>query len=156
MLLDSRRPRLFAVPKEGPAVKVLWKSEFSDQRLAPCDLYERALDIEAADHLPISFRKEDDGTFIAAIYQKTDDPDEEPKVLYLILDLSHEQKLCLEDFSIFVRQSRSMIKTVRMRSFHSISKVRIWRTLSHSTGWECLNTSEMDVIDALHSRAKIS
>jgi hypothetical protein len=156
MFLEIKKPRLYAVPKDGPAVKVLWKSEFCDQRLATCDLYERALDIEAADHLPISFRKEEDGTFIAAIYQKADAEDEEAKVLYMILDLNHEQKYCLEEFSIFVRQSRSMIKTVRMRSFNSISKVRIWRAYKQSTGWEYLNTSEMDVIDALHSRAKIS
>jgi hypothetical protein len=155
MMLESRKPRLFAVPKDGPAVKVLWKSEFSDNRLAPCDLYERALDIEAADHLPISFRREEDGSFIAAIYQKADDPRQQEKVLYMILDLSHEQKFCLEDFSIFVRQSRTMIKTVRMRSFNTISKVRIWRTYKKSEGWENLSACEMDVIDALHSHAKI-
>ncbi|HYX38217.1 MAG TPA: hypothetical protein VE954_34380 [Oligoflexus sp.] len=156
MMLESRKPRLFAVSKDGPAVKVLWKSEFSDYRLAPCDLYERALDIEAADHLPVSFKKEEDGSFIAAIYQKTEDNDQPDKVLYMILDLSHEQKYCLEDFSIFVRQSRAMIKTVRMRSFHTISKVRIWRTFKQSTGWEYLNACEMDVLDALHSHAKSS
>jgi hypothetical protein len=156
MMLESRKPRLFAVPKDGPAVKVVWKSEFSDHRLAPCDLYERALDIEAADHLPISFRREEDGSFIAAIYQKVDDPRQEEKVLYMILDLSHEQKYCLEDFSIFIRQSRAMIKKVRMRSFHTISKVRIWRTYKKSEGWEYLNACEMDVLDALHAPARIS
>jgi hypothetical protein len=156
MILDSRKPRLYAVPKDGPAVKVLWKSEFSDSRLAPCDLYERALDIEAADYLPISFRKEDDGSFVAAIFQRGGDAGADEKVLYMILDLSHEQKFCLEDFSIFVRQSRNMIKTIRKRSFNEISKVRIWRTYKKSEGWECLNACEMDVIDALHSHAMIS
>ncbi len=155
MMLESRKPRLYVVPMEGPAVKVVWKSEFSDSRLMPCDLYERALDIEAVDHLPISFRKEDDGSFIAAIYQKVDERSQQNKVLYMILDLSHEQKFCLEDFSIFVRQSRAMIKTVRMRSFNAISKVRIWRTYKNSEGWEHLNACEMDVIDALHAPQKI-
>jgi hypothetical protein len=155
-MLEPRKPRLFAVPKDGPAVKVVWKSEFSDNRLAPCDLYERALDIESADHLPISFRREEDGSFIATIYQKVDVPWQGEKVLYMILDLSHEQKYCIEDFSIFVRQSRGMIKKVRMRSFHSISKVRVWRTYKKSEGWEYLNACEMDVLDALHAPARIS
>jgi hypothetical protein len=114
------------------------------------------LDIEAADYLPMSFRKEDDGSFVAAIFQRADGSAVTGKVLYMILDLSPEQKFCLEDFSIFVRQSRAMIKTIRMRSFNEISKVRIWRTYKKSEGWEYLNASEMDVIDALHSHAMIS
>jgi hypothetical protein len=153
-MLESKKPRLFAMSMDGSATKVQWKSEFSGNRLAPCDLYERAMEIETADHLPISFKKDEDGTFIAAIYQKAAEPAELENVIYMIFDLSQDQKNCLEEFSIFVRQSRSLVKTMRMRSFHCISKVRIWRTFKQATGWESLNACEMDVLEVLRSLDK--